>query len=113
VQLKAARARLVTRPQRRPVGEPPDQVPHRTFLVPHPIDHRTSSPGIRVATTIVLLEVSIPRWIAPAGDVRLDMTAGSFPPSRVSVLGDCTFQTPPTHDISQQAYGQSPEPAAS
>jgi hypothetical protein len=29
------------------------------------------------------------------------------------VLGDCTFQTPATHDISQQAYGRSPGPAAS
>ena len=40
VQLKAARARLVTRPQHGPVSEPADQVPHRAFLVPHPIDHR-------------------------------------------------------------------------
>ena len=38
------------------------------------------SPGISVATTIVFLDVSIPRWIAPAGDVTLDMTAGSLPP---------------------------------
>ncbi len=31
-------------------------------------------------TTIVFLEVSIPRWISPAGGVTLDMTAGSLPP---------------------------------
>ena len=38
------------------------------------------SPGISVATMIVFLDVSIPRWTAPAGDATLDMTAGSLPP---------------------------------
>jgi len=39
-----------------------------------------SWPGSSVATTIAFFEVSIPRWISPAGDATLDMTAGSLPP---------------------------------
>jgi hypothetical protein len=39
-----------------------------------------SRPGSSVATTIAFFEVSIPRWISPACDATLDMTAGSLPP---------------------------------
>src|SRR5436190_20966323 len=47
-----------------------------------------SSPGSKTATTIVSLDVSIPKWIAPA-DVTLGMTAGSLPPLRRRYL-DCS-----------------------
>ena len=64
-----------------------------------------SSPGISTATMIVFFEVSIPRWISPAGDATPDMTAGSFRRngSGTGVLAPSSFR--PTRDFSQQAYG--------
>jgi hypothetical protein len=88
VQIRAARARLITRPQRGPVRERPDQVRTEPSSLHNISTTGTSSPGMRIATTIVFLEVSIHRWIAPAGDVTLDMAASFLPPlwPRCSVI---------------------------
>src|ERR1017187_1935232 len=65
------------------------------------------SPGSKTPTTIVSLEVSIPRWISPAGDVTLGMTAGSLPPygTGAGLLAPSSFRRPAT---SAKCYGRSP-----
>jgi hypothetical protein len=66
-----------------------------------------SSPGIKTAATMLFLEVSIARWIVPAGDVTLGITGGSFRRYGSGYWVSCTFQLPATRDLSQEAYWRS------
>jgi hypothetical protein len=80
VQLETARPGFVTSPQ--PPAGPRLSARRRTEASSFQIRSTTgtSSPGIKMPTTIVFFEVSIPRWIGPAPDVKLGMTADSLPP---------------------------------
>ena len=51
----------------------------------------TSPPGIKMPTTIVFFEVSIPRRTGPAASVTPDMTAGSLPPLWLRFAGAGRF----------------------
>jgi site-specific DNA recombinase len=114
VQLKPARTGLVTSPQRRRVAQPADQVAHRAFLVPDPVDDRDLVTGHQDAHHDRVLrgvhsQMDRPRRKCHTGhDGRLP--SAIVAPVRWS---NCTFQLPVTHDISQEALTVTREPAAS
>ena len=68
-----------------------------------------SSPGRRIPTTIVSLEVSIPRWIRSTDGVTLAITVGSFPPCGIRCCTQTsTVQHRTIHDSSQLATDGNP-----